>query len=768
MRSRNLILVTVLLAALLTPFSASAAPLAPANLAVSNASTADTAIEAAAANVSWTKVAGSVSAYVVYALASGQTIPLDCSYAPTESPNFPFCKTLQGGTSYAFTVFAMDTSGDSGPQSTAVNFVAQSVPAAPTVVSAVAGVGQVTLNWSAPSHAGGLALSDYRVSATGVDEITVVSDLSTRVVTGLTAGSEYTFQIKARNSLGKSVAASFSAVTIPTTPGVPTTVTATVSGTTVSASWVAPASSGGSAITGYKAYLINEAGSDVANMTPTTTSTEFSTVTPGTYTVKVLASNLVGDGSRSVASASVTVAAASSKLANDPVISPSTIGDLVIDSTVDISTSTPSGGLVTVTVTGNPSGACTYDSATKKVTAVAAGTCLINASAEESSTHAAGNATKSFNIVKIPQTITFAAIANQVMPGPLTISANATSNLAVVFTATGTCSVNLVTVTFTGAGGCTITANQPGNTRYASAPAIPRQFTISAAAPASGTEGGGGSGGGGGGGGGGGAPKQTALYFQVVDPGNASAKYTKGACVEIYSRTLIPQFLGSGCSDAEGRINILSADAKVTIRVFELGTGANYKEYLGEVANDVFTMESATYFSGTTRFVITIPGAKQVTPTPSPSPSPSASPTPTPTPSATPTPSPTPTPTATPKPTVSPSASPSPLQIKSNYFVLATSTKNLVKVSVVKSSISVISKVGRSIQTNISNVGSKTVEVRLLLKSPDGKVFTLRKAKVMKGKGFVGPVIRFNRTGSYTFTLFVGSIKKTVAVKVGK
>ena len=349
MRIRQLFVALFLVASSLVPVAAQAAPLAPTGLNVSSASTADTAVEAAAVNVSWTKVSGTVAAYVVLALASGQTQPESCSYAPTETPNFPFCKALQGGTSYAFTVYAKDTSGTDGPQSSpAVNFIPQSVPAAPTAVSAVAGVGQVTLTWSAPTNAGGLALSDYRISATALaDEITVANDLTTRVVTGLSAGSEYTFLIKARNSLGKSVSASFSAVTVPNTPGAPTAVTTSVTGTSISANWVAPASNGGSAITGYKAYLINAAGTDVTSTTPTTTSTEFTNVTPGTYTVKVLSTNLVGDSARSVASSSATVAAASSKLANDPVISPATIPDLVIDGTVDVSTTTPSTGSVT-------------------------------------------------------------------------------------------------------------------------------------------------------------------------------------------------------------------------------------------------------------------------------------------------------------------------------------------------------------------------------------------------------------------------------------
>jgi hypothetical protein len=313
-----------------------------------------------------------------------------------------------------------------------------------------------------------------------------------------------------------------------------------------------------------------------------------------------------------------------------------------------------------------------------------------------------------------------------------------------------------------------VTANQAGNTRYAAAPAIARIFQITAAASP-----GGGDSGGGGGGGGGGAPKQTALYFQVVDPADAAAKYTKGACVEIYSRTLIPQFLGSGCSDAEGRINILSADAKITIRVFALGNGAVYKEYLGEVANDVFTMEVAKYFPGTTRFTVTLPGATTTTPTPvTPTPSPTpVAPTPTATPTATPTPTPTatptPTPTATPTPTPTPTPSPS-ASAKSTFYSTTTSTKNLTKVSLTKSSTSLTSKVAKSVQLSLKTIGTKTAAVKLVVKTPDGKSYTLSSSTIAKNKGFVGPVIKFAKPGTYVFTLSTGSTKKLVTVKVSK
>ena len=772
MKKPSLLVSLLVIAGALFPASAHALPVAPTEISVTDLSTANTAIDQAGISVSWKKVTNEpISRYVVWATGPGETTPSKgCTADQSDSPSCSI-SGLNGGSSYSITIYAKNTSGEDGPSSTAVNHIAKSVPASPTAVSAVAGVGQVTLTWTAPSNNGGFPLGDYKITATGLTEISVANSLTSRVVTGLTAGSEYTFQIKASNSNGNSLASSFSAATVPNTPGVPTSVTASVTGTSVSANWVAPVSNGGSAITGYKAYLINAAGSDVTSTTPTTTNTEFTSVTPGTYTVKVIATNLVGDSARSTASSSATVAAASSKLANDPVISPGTIPDLVIDGTVDVSTTTPSTGSVTVTVSGSPSGACTYDSSSKKITAIAAGTCTISAASEETTTYAAGLATKTFNIVKVPQTITFASIANQVMPGPLTgLNPTASSTLTVTLTATGTCTVNSFTVSFTGAGTCTVTANQAGNTRFAAAPAIARTFQITAA-PSSG--GGGDAGGGGGGGGGGGAPKQTALYFQVVDPANAATKYTKGACVEIYSRTLIPQFLGSGCSDAEGRINILSADAKVTIRVFALGSGAVYKEYLGEVANDVFTMEGTTYFPGTTRFTVTLPGATSTTPTPvtpTPNPTPVAQ-TPTPTPTATPTPTPTATPTPT--PTVTPTPTPSPTAAaKSTFYTTttstSTSTKNLTKTSLVKPKTSLTSKVARSLQLSLKTIGTKTATVKLLVKTHDGKSYTLRSSTIAKNKGFVGPVIKFSKPGTFVFTLTVGSTKKLVTVKVSK
>ncbi|CAN2227878.1 Proteinase K-like catalytic domain [Candidatus Nanopelagicaceae bacterium] len=281
------------------------------------------------------------------------------------------------------------------------------------------------------------------------------------------------------------------------------------------------------------------------------------------------------------------------------------------------------------------------------------------------------------------------------------------------------------------------------------------------------------SGGGGGGGGGGGAPKQTALYFQVVDPTDPTKIYTKSVCVEIYSRTLFPQFMGTGCSGTDGRINVLVGDAKVSIRVFELGNGANYKEYLGEVANDTFTLDGGTFFAGTTRFVISLTGPKSepvVTPTPTPVATPTPTPSPSPTPVATPTPTPTPSPSASPipAPTVSPQPNPTFTTNvpKSSYFATTTSTKNLTKVTLKNSTAAVSTKVGKSLQITISTVGTKSVVVKLSIKDPSGKSYTVASVSIAKNKAYLAPIVKFSKPGTYVFAIYIGTVKKVVTVKV--
>ena len=80
------------------------------------------------------------------------------------------------------------------------------------------------------------------------------------------------------------------------------------------------------------------------------------------------------------------------------------------------------------------------------------------------------------------QTITFGVLgAKTYGDADFSLSASASSGLAVSFTAAGNCSVSGSTVHITGAGSCTVTAHQAGNASYNAAPDVSRSFNIAKA-----------------------------------------------------------------------------------------------------------------------------------------------------------------------------------------------------------------------------------------------------------------------------------------------
>jgi photosystem II stability/assembly factor-like uncharacterized protein len=99
------------------------------------------------------------------------------------------------------------------------------VPGLPTGVSGVAGDGQVTVSWSAPSN-GGSPITGYVVTAyQGNTPMTTASSTgtgTTKVVTGLANGTQYTFRVAAVNAIGTGAQSASSPIAIPTsTPASP-------------------------------------------------------------------------------------------------------------------------------------------------------------------------------------------------------------------------------------------------------------------------------------------------------------------------------------------------------------------------------------------------------------------------------------------------------------------------------------------------------------------------------------------------------------------
>ena len=174
------------------------------------------------------------------------------------------------------------------------------VPGAP-VGTVTPGNKQATVSWKAPNN-GGLPITGYTVTVTPGNK-TVTSTKTSTTITGLTAGTLYTFAVTATNAVGVSQSMSKTATTW-AVPGAPAGVTATAGKGSATVSWKAPAN-GGSPITGYTVTVIP----GNKTVTSTKTSTTISGLSVGKkYTFAVTAKNIVGT-SPSASSKPVTLKA---------------------------------------------------------------------------------------------------------------------------------------------------------------------------------------------------------------------------------------------------------------------------------------------------------------------------------------------------------------------------------------------------------------------------------------------------------------------------
>jgi hypothetical protein len=149
---------------------------------------------------------------------------------------------------------------------------------------------------------------------------------------------------------------------------------------------------------------------------------------------------------------------------------------------------TPTGS-VTLTSGSYSSGAVTLTSGSASINVpgglLAVGSDLLTAnyspdSNSSASYNTASGASGIVTVTQAAQTITFANPGTQTVGTPLTLSATASSGLAVTFTSTTTsiCTVSGTTATFIASGTCTIDANQAGNSVYTAAAMVPQTFTV--------------------------------------------------------------------------------------------------------------------------------------------------------------------------------------------------------------------------------------------------------------------------------------------------
>lgn len=107
---------------------------------------------------------------------------------------------------YSFTVLAKNSGGFSGPQSTSASGKASGVPTAPTGLTATPDTlisEKINLSWTAPADSGG-GISGYRIYNATTDAL-IADQAGTGTTysnTGLTAGTEYFYYVRAYNAIG--------------------------------------------------------------------------------------------------------------------------------------------------------------------------------------------------------------------------------------------------------------------------------------------------------------------------------------------------------------------------------------------------------------------------------------------------------------------------------------------------------------------------------------------------------------------------------------
>jgi hypothetical protein len=120
---------------------------------------------------------------------------------------------LTVGTSYTFTVRAVNAAGQSVASSASNSITTYSVPGAPTIGTATqTGQTTATVSFTAPASNGGATITSYTAvsSPGGVTGTLNQAGSGTISISGLTSGTSYTFTVYATNSVGNSPSSSSS------------------------------------------------------------------------------------------------------------------------------------------------------------------------------------------------------------------------------------------------------------------------------------------------------------------------------------------------------------------------------------------------------------------------------------------------------------------------------------------------------------------------------------------------------------------------------
>ncbi len=160
----------------------------------------------ASATVSWTAPSSQgspITSYIVNAYVNGtlaQSTTFD-SANPSDTMS-----GLRDGTPYTFAVQAVNAVGTGWMSWGSMPATPASVPGVPTSVQATADQNQATVQWTPPAQTGGRPITGYVVrtfkNGSSVSSESFPSTAPTAVVSGLSNGVDYSFEVAASNAVG--------------------------------------------------------------------------------------------------------------------------------------------------------------------------------------------------------------------------------------------------------------------------------------------------------------------------------------------------------------------------------------------------------------------------------------------------------------------------------------------------------------------------------------------------------------------------------------
>lgn len=219
---------------------------------------------------------------------------------------------LQPNTNYTFQIYAANELSTGTVRSSVTPIVTpKTFSYAPVVNSVVVNSStQVTITYTAPTFTGGTTITSYTAvsSPGGITKSVATTASGTIVVTGLVTATNYVFTVYATNSVGTGATTTTnSIITFAILPDPPSFGTlAAPSSTVVNVPYTAPGYNGGSTITSYTAI------STPGNITLTTSTSASGTfiftglTTATSYSFKVYATNIIGNGSSSTSNSITT------------------------------------------------------------------------------------------------------------------------------------------------------------------------------------------------------------------------------------------------------------------------------------------------------------------------------------------------------------------------------------------------------------------------------------------------------------------------------